>query len=173
MCSKPFPIMASIQGRMRNLCKRKYCLKCSPFGKHNTKPIEKFPKDRKAITCSSCGRKYIRNKKKGHTYERCNSCVVNDRRFQIKKRATELLGGVCRICGYSRCSRAMHFHHINPSKKKFEIGGSHCRKWSDIEKELSKCVLLCCRCHAEVEAGLVEITKLNVGMAYQNQQAQG
>jgi hypothetical protein len=39
-CGDYFPNHVKIEGKKRNLCKRKYCLKCSPFNKHNTKKIE-------------------------------------------------------------------------------------------------------------------------------------
>ena len=61
----------------------------------------------------------------------------------------------CVICGYRRVLPALHFHHINPSEK------SHCiaeklgaATVGDLLKEISKCVVLCANCHAEVHNGL-------------------
>lgn len=77
-------------------------------------------------------------------------------RKNVKQKALELLGGKCILCGYNRCTRALHFHHLNPAEKSFEI--SRCRfGWKKIEEELKKCVLLCSNCHAEVETGLIFI----------------
>lgn len=35
-CTSEFPILVKIDGKTRNLGNRKFCLKCSPFGAHNT-----------------------------------------------------------------------------------------------------------------------------------------
>lgn len=104
--------------------------------------------------CEICGRTYIYNRKCGHTLKKCNSCLVNIRRFKIKENAVKNKGGKCIICGYDKCIQALEFHHLNPNDKKFNISGSHSRKEKDIEKELEKCILVCANCHAEIEAGL-------------------
>lgn len=41
LCADSFPNLVVIQGKQRNLSSRKYCLKCSPWGKHNTRKIAK------------------------------------------------------------------------------------------------------------------------------------
>lgn len=63
-------------------------------------------------------------------------------------------GGRCQICKYKRCIRALTFHHVDPSKK--EIRFSRVMRYSlqRLANELSKCVLLCHNCHAEVHEGL-------------------
>lgn len=106
------------------------------------------------IICQTCNRKYIYNKKQGHTTTRCNSCVVNIRRFAIKIKAITYKGSKCLLCGYNKCLQALTFHHINPKEKSFDISGNHCKKWDTIQLELDKCILLCCNCHAETENGL-------------------
>ena len=37
-CKEEFPFLVVIDGKVRNLGSRSFCLKCSPFGSHNTKP---------------------------------------------------------------------------------------------------------------------------------------
>lgn len=101
-------------------------------------------------TCINCNRVYEYSKRSGHNRTKCNSCVVNIRRFAVKQKCVDYLGGKCKICNYSKCKWALVFHHVDPKTKKFEIGNSHCRKWSDIEAELNKCILLCQNCHAEL-----------------------
>jgi hypothetical protein len=41
------------------------------------------------------------------------------------------------------------FHHINPAEKSDGISRMITTKWNhiDIERELNKCLLLCCNCH--------------------------
>lgn len=64
------------------------------------------------------------------------------------------MGGKCVLCGYNRCLRALHFHHINQHEKDFDV--SQHTNWSEIEEELKKCVLLCSNCHMEVHDGMVD-----------------
>lgn len=148
-CGNTFPVRIRLEGKERNLCRRKYCLICSPFGKHNTRPIE----DQSALfTCQICGRQYFYNRsdRGGHRRTKCNSCNVNTRRFALKTRAIEYKGGGCQKCGYNKCKAAMVFHHLNPKEKDFTISSNHCLSWEKIAKELDKCILLCLNCHAEM-----------------------
>jgi hypothetical protein len=79
-----------------------------------------------------------------------NSKAVSKRRRVVKQKAVELLGNKCCRCGYNKCLRALHFHHIDPSSKDFGIADKGAtRAWNKVEAELSKCILLCANCHAE------------------------
>lgn len=70
----------------------------------------------------------------------------------------EEAGGKCVLCGYSRCLRALEFHHLDPSAKQFELGYRGCTRSLDaLRAEASKCVLLCSNCHAGVEAGITAV----------------
>ena len=100
-------------------------------------------------TCSICNRIYLYEKSKGHTKNKCNSCLINVRRFSLKEKCLAYKGGKCELCGYSKSKRALTFHHMNSTEKEFGIAGSHCRKWEDIKAELDKCQLLCMNCHME------------------------
>jgi hypothetical protein len=104
----------------------------------------------RVVECSSCGRKYVYNRKSGHGLSRCNSCVVNTRRFAIKEKAVTYKGGCCSRCGYKRSLRALQFHHRDPKMKEFGVSSMHCLSWERIKKELDKCDLLCSNCHAEL-----------------------
>lgn len=157
-CEKSFPNRIVIDGKARNLQKRKYCFECSPFGKHNTAQlhITKHEKERFCV-CPECGREYIYDEKKGHTLTRCNSCAVNKRKMRVKKKALDYKGGKCAICDYDKCIEALEFHHKDPSKKEFSLSGCHCLSWERVVKELNKCILLCCRCHREFHSGLIDL----------------
>jgi hypothetical protein len=74
-----------------------------------------------------------------------------------KQRAMEYKGGKCIICEYSRCPRALHFHHIDPKEKEHNIRWAP-KQWDILKAELDKCILLCSNCHAEVHAGLRDIS---------------
>jgi len=166
-CNKIFSNFIVINGKKRNLHNRKYCLECSPFGLHNTRPIEKkfFQEDLECI-CEICGRKYIysydKNKKKaikGHTKKHCNSCNVNRNKIKIKEKIVKYKGSRCVVCGYSKCPQVLNLHHLDPSKKNFQISGCHCYSWEKIHKELDKCILVCSNCHGEIHSGFIKLSE--------------
>lgn len=111
--------------------------------------------------CTVCSRIYEYNYRSGHTKRVCNSCRSNGRvdRVELKQRMVEYKGGRCVICGYSALLRALTFHHVRPATKAFNIAGAHNRSWDALQRELDKTVLLCIRCHMEVEAGFRDIPK--------------
>lgn len=82
---------------------------------------------------------------------------VVDWRKRTKLKAVVYKGGGCLICGYSRCVRALTFHHLDPEQKDFSLGGK-CLAWETIKAELDKCVLLCGNCHDEVHDGMTDLT---------------
>jgi hypothetical protein len=67
-------------------------------------------------------------------------------------------GGRCGVCGYDRCVGALAFHHLDPQSKSFGLAeGGLARSLAEARREAGKCILLCANCHAEVEAGIVEL----------------
>lgn len=62
-------------------------------------------------------------------------------------RAIKYLGGCCKLCGDDKWHH-LDFHHV--VKKDIEVSrllqGS---RWSRIEREIDKCILLCGNCHQE------------------------
>ena len=110
------------------------------------------------IKCD-CGRIYTydSNDTKNHTKIRCNSCNVNSRRQTLKDKALEYKGGKCQRCGYSKCKRAMSFHHRDKTNKDFSISASRNKSWEAVKLELDKCDLYCSNCHMEVEEELLNL----------------
>ncbi len=161
-CKENFPTRAIVNGKRRVLNKRKYCLNCLPFGEHSTRYLNDSyfvnlyhaKTEGIEVICSICNRKYIYHRKSGHTKSKCNSCLVNKRKLEVKIKALKYKGDKCLICKYKKCKNSLVFHHKNPKNKKFSLSGNHTLAWKRIEKELDKCVLLCLNCHGEVHAGL-------------------
>jgi ferredoxin len=95
----------------------------------------------------------------GRGYYRCATCraeATGRWRQVVKRKLVEEAGGGCVICGYSRCQRALQFHHLDPATKEFHLGhNGQTRSLSRSRVEAKKCALLCANCHAEVEAGMV------------------
>lgn len=67
-------------------------------------------------------------------------------RWAKKLKAVEILGKVCCKCGCDDL-RVMEFHHTDPTKKELAISTLRLLSWPKIQNEISKCVLLCSRCH--------------------------
>jgi hypothetical protein len=147
-CLLTFPNRIKVGGRPRNISNRKYCLGCSPFGLHNTRTVSRIRR-RDIVVCLRCSRNYEYDKSKGHTQSLCNSCNANRKRTTVKLRALTYKGGKCQKCGYSKCKRALSFHHLKEAEKSFGIGGKLSRTWAELQKELDKCILLCANCHME------------------------
>ena len=54
----------------------------------------------------------------------CKMCMkqqVVDRQRKYKQSAVDYKGGCCTICGFNLYIGALEFHHIDPSKKDFEV----------------------------------------------------
>jgi transposase len=88
----------------------------------------------------------------------CRQEAVVRRRRKVKAILVAEAGGRCAICGYHRHVGGLHFHHLDPSEKRFALSvGGVARSLARARAEAQKCVLLCSNCHAEVEAGIVAI----------------
>ena len=103
-------------------------------------------------TCQTCSREYEWKRSAGHTKTKCNSCQTNIRRFKLKEKCIDYLGGSCQLCGYKRFAEVLEFHHRDPLTKDFTISGNHSKSWEKISSELDKCELLCANCHRETHA---------------------
>lgn len=76
-----------------------------------------------------------------------------------KEKAILLLGGKCKECGYNKCMGALDFHHTG--QKEINISEALTQwNWNRLEKELSKCILLCANCHREHHYRKVDDYKL-------------
>lgn len=113
-------------------------------------------------TCSICKTNqpldqfYKKNSKNGITTH-CKSCQqarMFKNRVAKKQKLLETFGGKCSRCGYDKCSRALTFHHLDPSKKGFGLATRPSASLKDLIKEAKKCILLCANCHMEKHDGL-------------------
>jgi hypothetical protein len=80
-----------------------------------------------------------------YAYQRSRGIERKD--FFIKEK-----GGKCEMCGYSKCRRALTFHHRDPNTKSFELNVRTLGNMSQskCEEEAKKCDLLCFNCHMEL-----------------------
>lgn len=138
VCGGSIPCSVVVDGKIRNLQNRVFCLICSPFKQHNTRDL---------------------TKQKGRQAKGCNFSSEYVKKAQRKKKlkAIEYLGGKCVRCGYDECPAAMHFHHKVPGDKEYNIGYLVLRRaWETAKQELDKCALLCSNCHSEAHWGTDE-----------------
>ena len=160
-CHQNFPNRIWIEDKKYTINRRKYCITCSPFGKHNTQKIHEinYVKQGCNLICETCNKTYIYKRGFGCSNKRCASCLAIVRQTKRKEKCIEYKGGKCIVCGYKKCHQAMVFHHINPEDKKFNISGNHCLSWNRVKQELDKCILLCNRCHSELHAGIIKLNE--------------
>ena len=112
--------------------------------------------------CSECNQEledscfdYRGGTRKGlqSTCKPCSLARLQQHRQEMREYLNQKkLSSGCSICGYNKCAFALHFDHINPLTKDNK-GNSRAVEvsWSKerIDKELTKCVILCANCHAE------------------------
>jgi predicted nucleic acid-binding Zn ribbon protein len=60
--------------------------------------------------------------------------------------------GRCSICGYHKNLAALVFHHTDSTAKDFKLDMRSLsnRKLEPVLEEISKCILVCANCHAEL-----------------------
>lgn len=160
LCGNEFSLKVVVDGKVKNMQNRKFCLKCSPFGAHNTRTlshndngelatVEIARSEQGLLTCSRCSREYVYDRKKGHHLTLCNSCSANRQRTRVKQRCVDYKGGACLKCGYKKALRSLGFHHRDPNEKEFTFSGKMSWAWQRLVQELDKCDLLCSNCHGE------------------------
>lgn len=98
--------------------------------------------------------KYVKIKKRNKKSSGSESVILWRKR--VKQKLIEYKGGKCEICGYNKCERAMHFHHVNPEEKEFQISGKSL-SFDKLKNESDKCILVCSNCHYEIHEGIVKI----------------
>ena len=151
-CKRKIPRRVKINGTYRSLQHRKFCLKCSPFGAHNTRKNPLVKSSRPTVNG------------KRSPYSKWSEEAKEDMRARLwwkgRNRKVKLLkmkGDKCEHCGYNKTFRVLTFHHKDPSKKNFGLDSRTImtRKWDELVEEVNKCRLLCLNCHMEIE-GLTE-----------------
>ena len=74
------------------------------------------------------------------------------RSAERKLELIEYKGGKCEKCGYNKNLSVLNFHHIDSTKKSFNIDGRLLanKKMEELIEEANKCMLLCANCHQEL-----------------------
>lgn len=158
-CHKEFPTFMIIDGKRRNLQRRKFCMKCSPFGERNTIDLNKRPETVHCVQCNAVLRfnqlLYCSSSCKSTHSETVNQSTYKCQQGRALARKVSFvnkLGGKCEKCGYNKNLAALIFHHLDPRQKTIPLDARNLsnRKESKLLEELEKCSLLCQNCHAEI-----------------------
>jgi transposase-like protein len=114
---------------------------------------------RRALICSRHGTTEFWLEGRGiYRCLKCRSEAVSRRRRRLKEVLVAEAGGKCQLCGYDRYIGALQFHHRDSAAKSFGLGErGFTRSLEAVRAEAAKCALLCSNCHAEVEAGIVNV----------------
>jgi hypothetical protein len=91
-----------------------------------------------------------RKNNKADAYKSRNALKVVEWRRRTKLKLIAYKGGKCENCPYDKpCASCYDFHHRDPKKKDFQIGGKTI-SFERLKAEADKCMLLCRNCHAEL-----------------------
>ena len=84
---------------------------------------------------------------------------VKSWRKNTKKRLVEAFGNKCCVCGYSKYTGALHFHHLDPSIKEKGTAQwmSNPTSWANIVDEMKSCICVCANCHAEIHGNIIAV----------------
>ena len=112
----------------------------------------------KTADCAFCGLS-VPMRKRGGVW----GCSIAQRKWSgsaLARKKREQHGEIkltgCAVCGYDRCKRVLHFHHVHPEEKSFTISAK--RAAANLPyfiEEMKKCVLVCANCHGEIHEGLI------------------
>lgn len=110
-------------------------------------------------TCSKCNQRksltgdnfYLRKNGSFHYWCRdCNDAATRQKQIDKKIKCVNYKGGKCVMCGYNAYVGALDFHHLDSTKKEFNISSCRTYRWELIKAELDKCICVCRNCHAEI-----------------------
>jgi hypothetical protein len=83
----------------------------------------------------------------------CNKDRMKARRYRVKMKIINYLGGECKMCGNTLDDihyTAFDCNHLDPTKKSYTVSKKQISMpWELLKSELDKCELLCSNCHRE------------------------
>lgn len=145
----------------------KTCSKCKQVKELEEFPVKKTQKNgqitvRRTCHCKKCVNEYFRQYMKGNKQH-------IDRVKRGKRKSAIWIESVkkeigCVICRYNKCIAALHFHHLNPSNKSYELSWAKNKQLckSKLMIEMRKCIIVCANCHYEIEHKQLNIMHVHI-----------
>ena len=111
-CGQAFPVRLVLEGKARILNRRRYCLRCSPFGCHNTRRLHVEPPPERQ--CPGCGAatsnpKFCSNRcQQAHQWDRAKRRIEQSGLIPVgssgnptvaRRYLLETRGHACEVCG--------------------------------------------------------------------------
>lgn len=152
-CGASFRVWQEIDGVMKSLQRRRYCLECSPYKSGSKRRLSRYrtidEEEHKRCPKCQCW-KSLREFYNTSAYCRlCHNDHSRNKMAEYKRKAVEHLGDRCCDCGVSYGDHIYDFHHLDPSTKDFKLSQLRSHTLETIRAELDKCVLLCSNCHRD------------------------
>lgn len=140
LCGLHFPNRVMIDGKLRNVSNRRYCLDCSPSGLHNTRILEPHgPREPRAPSdptchkaCARCGRtkplsEYSLRPDGRRSFSWCRECNNEHRRARFRADRLAALeryarGNLACACCGEQALEFLGLDHVN------DDGGAHRRQ---------------------------------------------
>lgn len=116
LCKSQFKTRIKIDGKLRNLQSRKFCLICSPFGYHNTSKIGPRLVNGTFVRYEIYRKTLPSRQEYLNEYNRKHKHKSRNRSRHLRKLAILKLGSKCSLCEFSDY-RALHLDHINSDGK--------------------------------------------------------
>ena len=134
-CGRTFAAKQVIDGKMRSLYRRRFCLDCSPFGVHNSSKVPP------GNLSASDRVEHRRQRRRAKSYR-----SQKKRRREKEAELVQASGARCANCGYAGAAAALDFHHRDARTKEFSIS-KFSGSWEQLVAESKKCDMLCANCH--------------------------
>ena len=160
ICNQPFEAIKSTKKYCSDNCRNKARRIAYSQKPKNIKIKRAYIGEEKE--CLICGTKFKPKDSNANQRQCCYICMpdgIQLTRGMFLTKLKESRGGKCIKCGYNKCTQALEFHHIDPSKKDFTISNGNF-KLQEAVKEIKKCILLCSNCHREFHSNLWELSEL-------------
>lgn len=127
----------------------KFCNICKTVKEESEFSFRNKVKNKLQSNCKTCQKirkdEHYQNNKQYYYNNACNS-----RRKRMKELKIQKSTFVCSECGENHPA-ILDFHHLDPIQKDFSIGTCiHRYGMKRIQKEISKCIVLCSNCHRKL-----------------------
>jgi len=128
----------------------KKCIKCQEDKELTEFNKNKLSKDQLTSWCKKCVKEKSNLHYKNNYNEIIKRSKIHNKNNTFK--AQEIIDSFkenkkCEKCGYNEYKCALDFHHIDSSKKNFNISTGGRKSLERLKNEIEKCILLCSNCH--------------------------